>query len=182
VGRFFAWAVGLLLAREAYLALGPRRTRRRKLWVAAVERAQARGVPLVVIGAPGAGVVNRIIGLDYGCGNLCIDPGGCGACANQAIGRAEDVLPELAARSAVIYISCTLEYVDDPDLVMREARRIAGNDVFVATVEPMSLTAWFYPHAQHRVFEAPAGDGAPLRYKSLPWAGAKLRELPCDLT
>lgn len=158
------------LAGEAALALGPRRSRRRVAFAAAKERARLLNRPLVVVGAPGGGVVNRVVGRDYGCGDLCIDLQGCGDCPRAVTGRAEDIFPLIPSNSSVVFISCTLEYVDDPVGLMGELKRIAGDHVFVVAVEPISLTAWLYPGAKRRIFRAPHGDGAELVWKPLPWA------------
>jgi len=122
-----------------------------------------------VIGAPGGGVINRLVGQDYGCGDMAIDVQPT-RCPREMQMRAEDALPQLPNESAVIYISCTLEYVDDVHQVMAECRRIAGPNVFVADVEPWSLTAWLYPGAKRRIFRSPKGDNSPVVYKPLPWA------------
>ena len=161
--------VALSACVELAVSLGPRRWTRQRLWREARVRGLELDRPLVVIGAPGGGVINRIVGRDYGCGNLAIDIQPT-HCRREMQMRAEDALPQLPRDCAVIYISCTLEYVDDVELVMAECRRIAGPHIFVADVEPWSLTAWFYPGAKRRVFVSPKGDGAPLIYKPLPWA------------
>lgn len=161
--------VGVAALGELAVSLGPRRWTRQRLWKEAQMRAMTVGAPIVVIGAPGGGIINRLVGQDYGCGNLAIDIQPT-HCRREMQMRAEDALPQLPDLSAVIYISCTLEYVDDVDLVMAECRRIAGRNIFVADVEPWSLTAWIYPGAKRRIFVSPKGDGAPLVYKPLPWS------------
>jgi len=159
----------VLCAGELAVSLGPRRATRRRLWRDAQRRGLALGRPLVVIGAPGGGIINRLVGRDYGCGDLAIDIQPT-HCRREMQMRAEDALPELPADSAVIYISCTLEYVDDVHQVMGECRRVAGEHIFVADVEPWSLTAWIYPGARRRIFRSPKGDGGPVEFKPLPWA------------
>lgn len=169
-GRVAFWALAAIAARETYLALGPRRRRRREVFAAAQARARELGKPLVVVGAPAGGFVN-ILATDYGCGDLCVDLDGCVGCERAAAGRAEDVLPFIPDGSAVVFVSCTLEYVDDVDLVWRELRRIAGTDVFVVGVEPWSLTAFLFPGAQRRLLSVPEpGSSGSLRYRPLPWA------------
>lgn len=168
-GRLALWLVAGVAAREAYLALGPRRAARRRLFAAAQRRARERGVPLIVLGAPRGGLVN-VLAPDYGCGDTCIDLEGCEGCDRSVTGRAEDVLPLVPDGSAVVFVSCTLEYVDDVDLVWSELQRIAGSDLYVVRVEPWSLTAFFFPHAQRRILSVPApGTAGPLEYRPLPW-------------
>lgn len=159
---------GALLLWELYLALGPRRVRRRRTYEEALLRARELGKPLIVLGAPSNGAVNHALGPDYGCGDLCVDLLGCQGCRNTAEGPAEAVLPTLDTDSAVVFVSCTLEYVDDVDLVWDELLRVSGGELFVVTVEPVSLTAWFYPGAK-RVLPMNTSPSVPLRYKALPW-------------
>lgn len=168
--RILLWGAGFVAAREAWLALGPRRWRRREAFAAAQARARELGLPLLVLGAPRTGFVNVLMP-DYGCGDLCVDLEGCSGCERSITGRAEDVLPFLPDASAVVFVSCTLEYVDDVESVWRELRRIAGPEVYAVTVEPWTLTAWFFPGAQRRILAAPeAGSTGSLRYAPLPWA------------
>lgn len=167
--RGLALLAGAIALWELYLALGPRRVRRRQKYEQALLRAHETGKPLVVLGAPGTGAVNHTLGPDYGCGDLCIDLVGCEGCSSSASGPAELILPELGDDSAVVFVSCTLEYVDDVDRVWSELQRVSGGDLYLVTVEPASLTAWFYPGAR-RVIAAGATPGRPLRYKTLPWA------------
>ena len=54
----------------------------------------------------------------------------------------------LADNSAVIFVSCVLEYVSDVDAAMKELMRVSGGNLFVARVEPWTLTAYLYPGAQ----------------------------------
>lgn len=145
-----------------------RRAQRRRLWKAAQQRSVEIQRPLVVIGAPGGGAFSRVFGRDYDCGDLTIDIQPT-YCSREMQLRAEDALPQLSKDSCVVFISCTLEYVDDADAVIAECRRIAGPHIFVVDVEPWSLSAWLYPGAKRRVFRSPKGDGGPLVYRPMPW-------------
>lgn len=166
-GRILFWSAAAVLAREAYIALGPRRWRRQETFAQAQARARALSRPLIVVGAPGGGGVNQLL-IDYGCGQLCLDLEGCDGCEASLAGRLEDTLPLLPSASAVVFVSCTLEYVDDIELVWRELRRVSGGELFVVTVEPWTLTAFFWPGAQRRVLGDVNPAGA-LRYRPLPW-------------
>lgn len=150
-GNFALGALGS----ELFVSLVLRRARRRSLYAAALERAHATGKPLLVFGDPDEGIVDPLLGRSYGCGDVCTDLTGCPACPNGLAGRAEDVLPRLASDSHVVYASCVLEYVDDVEHVARELWRVSGGDLFVAHVEPHSLTARFYPGARRRILSAP---------------------------
>jgi hypothetical protein len=67
----------------------------------------------------------------------------------------------LANDSAVVFVSCVLEYVSDPEAALYELRRIAGSpeNLFLVFVEPWTLTAALYPGARWAggAVESPAG-------------------------
>lgn len=159
------FALGTLCG-ELVTSLVFRRARRRSLYAAALERAQATGKPLLVLGDPDGGIVDSTVGRSYGCGDVCTDLTGCPRCPRGLPGRAEDVLPRLAPGGHVVFASCVLEYVDDVDLVARELWRVSGGDLFVAHVEPASLAARLYPGARRRILSAPP-DGPRVVYAPL---------------
>lgn len=161
------WTALGLLTYEAYLVMVHRRQVRRDTFNLALQRAHQLGRPLYVLGDPRGRTLSRVLGPDYDCGDLCIDKRGCSACSTQIVGRPEDVLPTLDPNSAVIYAT-GLEYVDDLPAVFGEMSRISGSNIFVASVEPWSLTAWLNPRARRRVFEAPPEAGY-VRWRDLPW-------------
>lgn len=170
---FGVFAVPLRVARlasgtvgELARALGPRRHARQQAWARAQARAQATGKPLMVLGAPNNGVINYFLS-DYGCGDLCMDLQGCPECPTALEGRAEDLLQQLEDDSVVAFVSCVLEYVDDPVLVTSELRRVAGPDLFVVRVEPGSLTSTVYPGARWVFHAAPLGDGRPFIWEAV---------------
>lgn len=165
-------SAGLLVGREVYLALGPRRWNRRTLYTQAAERARALGKPLIVVGNPDGGLVTRLFGRDYGCGDLCLDVDGCPACDNYVAGSIEYVLPQLPNNAGVVYVSCTLEYVSRIRDMLFELDRISGGHLFIVTVEPTSIAAWLYPGAQQRFFTAPP-TSPYVHYKQLPWYGGQ---------
>lgn len=158
IGKLITGLVGA----ELGVSLVQRRLTRRRLWSEARARARETGKPLVVLGAPNNGIVGFFF-TDYGCGDLCVDLQGCPECRAALTGPAETVLEQIQTPS-VVFVSCTLEYVTDIEKVYAECLRIAGRDLFVATVEPWSITSWLYPGARWRVLSASEGDGAPLRY------------------
>lgn len=153
--------LGALAMREGYTAFVRRRRDRRDGFQEAQARAQALGVPLIVVGDPDSGFITKFFGRDYGCGDVCTDIVGCGACPQQIKGALEDVLPRLPKNSHVIYVSCTLEYVSDLPHCIRELERVAvERGLFVVRVDPTHFTTfWFYPGARWVLYEAPLGDG-----------------------
>lgn len=141
--------LGGALAVETGLAFRRFETRRR-VYQAAARRGAELGRPLVVIGDPDAGAHTRLVRA-YGCGDLCIDLHGCPQCrVMQAADLTQGPVPGVADDSAVVYVSCVLEYVTDPAAALRELIRMAGapENLFLVFVEPLSLTAALYPGAR----------------------------------
>ena len=157
-----------LCGAEAALSFGPRRWERQRVYENAHQRAMETGKPLVIVGAPRAGFVTRLLPT-YGCGDLCIDLAGCPTCPEQIQADVGTALQAYADDSAVVCVICTLEYVDEIDTAKSELYRVAGPDLFVSRVEPWSLTAFVYPGAKHRLLSAPQGTGEALLSKPLPW-------------
>ncbi len=56
----------------------------------------------------------------------------------------------VADDSAVVFVSCVLEYVNDPAAAVHEFRRMAGSpeNLFDVAVQPWTLTAALYPGAR----------------------------------
>jgi hypothetical protein len=121
--------------------------RRKRIYALAKTKSQLVKKPLLVIGDPNNGSTNYLIGSSYGCGDVCLDLTGCPECPNGVKQKIEAYLPELENNSYVIFISCVLEYVDTQnlDFIHRELMRVSGGDLFIVSVEPLSLTAILYP-------------------------------------
>jgi hypothetical protein len=123
---------------------------RRRVFDAAARRASLLQRTLIVVGDPDAGAHTRIVRA-YGCGDLCVDINGCPMCQ---VTRAADItkgpVAGLADDSAVVFVSCVLEYVSDPVAALRELQRIVGSpeNLFLVFVEPWTLTASLYPGAR----------------------------------
>ena len=141
--------LGGLAVTEGVLAL-QRWQERRKLYDQAAHRAAALHRPLVVIGDPDAGVHTRLFRA-YGCGDLCVDIRGCPLCqVVQVADLAAGPVPGVADDTAVVFVSCVLEYIGDAAAAVRELRRMAGSpeNLFAVSVQPWTLTASLYPGAR----------------------------------
>ena len=127
---------------------------------AATERATALGRRLVVIGDPDAGLHTRLFRA-YGCGDVCVDQNGCPKCPVTVVADiTKGPIQEIADDSAIVFVSCVLEYVVDLQAALAEVARMAGSstNVFIVTVQPWTLTARLYPGARWRGSTAPAGE------------------------
>lgn len=123
---------------------------RRVSFAAAARRAVELDRPLVVIGDPDAGAHTSMIRA-YGCGDLCVDLRGCPRCAHHRIADiTRGPIPGIADDSAVVFVSCVLEYVSDVEAARDEILRIAGEpaNAFLVTVQPWTFTAALYPGAR----------------------------------
>ena len=124
--------------------------RRRQAFEAAARRAAETGRPLIVVGDPDAGAHTRLMRA-YECGDLCIDLQGCPRCqVMKAADLTKGPIEGVADDSAVVFVSCVLEYVTDLEAALRELVRIAGSreNLFLVLVEPWTLTATLYPGAR----------------------------------
>jgi hypothetical protein len=101
----------------------------------------------MVIGDPDNGSTNYLVGRSYGYGDVCVDLTGCPGSTNGVKQKIEEYLPTLSDDSHVIFISCVLEYVDNDkiDFIISEIKRVSGGDYFVVSVDPLSISAIFYP-------------------------------------
>ena len=131
----------------------------------AVDRAGALGRPLVVIGNPDGGMHTRLMRA-YGCGDVCVDMNGCPKCPVTIVADiTKGPLPGVADDSAVVFVSCVLEYVIDLQAALAEIARMAGKpeNVFLVTVQPWTLTARLYPGAHWRGDASEAQGGHTVR-------------------
>jgi len=119
----------------------------------AMERAVATNRRLVVIGDPDAGFHTRFMRA-YGCGDVCVDLNGCPKCPVTVVADlTAGPIPGVDDDSAVVFLSCVLEYVPDIEAALAEVSRIAGSpeNAFIVTVQPWTLTARLYPGAHWRL-------------------------------
>ena len=98
-----------------------RRHQRTYQYRRAAARARELNRPLVVVGAPDAAITGG-----YGCGDITIDIAG-SACP---VPRRWDITRSipLDADSAVVFVSCVLEYVKDYPAALAELKRVAGRE------------------------------------------------------
>jgi hypothetical protein len=162
--------LGLLAVSEVAAALLRQRDRR-TTFSAAQARARELGRPLVVVGDPHAGAWTSMMPA-YGCGDTCVDINGCPGCqTSHTVDLAAAQVPQ-AADSAVVYSSCVLEYVPDPQRAWAELLRLAGapENVFLVTVQSWTATSSFYPGARWIVRRE--GVGTPTFEAVTPARGA----------
>lgn len=123
------------------MATWKRWEQRRTLFVTADEHARKAGRRLIVVLPPAESQLTRAMNL-YEYGTRYAD-----VFRRAGVGIRAHVLarglPEVVADSAIVYVACALEYVDDLQRTMAEILRIAGNveNIYIVTVQPWTLTA-----------------------------------------
>ena len=124
---------------------------RKKRFAQAQARAAELSRPLLVVGDPDSGFITRKWRA-YSCGDLCVDLSGCPACPMSMSIDITQGVPGVPDNSAVVFVSCVLEYTDDPNAALKHLMRIAGaaENLFVVTVDPLTLTSFLYPGARWR--------------------------------
>lgn len=115
-----------------------RRMRRANAYALALAEARAVGLPLVVIGAPDRGAT-----AGYPCGDITVDLGA-SSCPNSIVADVTTGIP-LPDSSAVVFVSCVLEYVRDLRAAVAEIERVSGGRTYVVGVEPWTIAGWLYP-------------------------------------
>lgn len=114
------------------------------MYAEAQAQATALGRPLVVVGAPDAGIT-----AGYGCGDVTIDISP-SSCPNSLQADVTQPLP-FADDSVVVVVMCVLEYVSDADAAFAELNRISGGQLYVVRVEPWTLASVLYPGAKRTI-------------------------------
>lgn len=138
-----------------------RNLERKRLYDAALATARAKGLPLVVIGAPDRGATEG-----PGCGDMVIDIGP-SKCPNFLQADICKRLP-LDDNCCVVFVSCVLEYVDDYAAALTELTRISGGRLFISRVEPWTATAYLYPGAKRTIPSLGLTDGSSEAPPALP--------------
>jgi hypothetical protein len=171
--RILFWGTVIVAVRETYLAFGPRRTHRRTVYEDAKQRAAELGRPLIVLGDPDASVLNHFLGRSWQCGDICIDPKGCGGCIGGEEVQADPIqyLSTLGDNSAVIFDGgSTITTVENGVALAEQMQRVAGPNVFISADGPWTLTAFLAPKRKRRILEEPQVQTAPsIVFKPVLW-------------
>lgn len=138
------WIVLILLFYEFSAVYIGRPIRRRRVFDLASKKSKQTGKQLLVIGDPYADNYS-LSKSDYGCGDICLDING----STCPISRKHDInqgLGQFGDNQFVVFVSCTLEYVDDLGKTYNELKRISGNDLFIVNMEPYTIKTLFFPN------------------------------------
>jgi len=162
------WSALLLLTYETYMVVVDRRQKRRDVYNAALNAKAKTQKPMLVIGDPDGSFINRIMGRDFDCEDLCIDPKGCPKCPNVLVQDPHVALESLGDNSHVVFVNTgAFERTQFPDAFLAQLKRVGGSDVFIAHRQPWSLSA-FSPFMRRRVYTAPP-TSPYVEWHKLPW-------------
>lgn len=149
--RVVSFAVICIVLYELLSVYVFRAFRRRQIFNLATQKAIELGLPLVVIGDPATDNYS-LSRYDYGCGDLCVDIAGCPKCHNSITHDINKPFNNISDNSCVVFISCTLEYVNNIGAVVAELNRISGNNLYVVNIEPFTIKSLFFTNTGYTQF------------------------------
>lgn len=79
----------------------------------ALNRAKKLNKKLLVIGDPEAGIINKIFGRVYHCGDLCLDLNGCHCKNTIKFDLNNNIESILNLKDYIVFESCVFEFVED---------------------------------------------------------------------
>jgi hypothetical protein len=79
----------------------------------ALNRAKKLNKKLLVIGDPEAGIINKIFGRVYHCGDLCLDLNGCHCKNTIKFDLNNNIESILNIKDYIVFESCVFEFVED---------------------------------------------------------------------
>jgi hypothetical protein len=118
----------------------------RKYYVLSVEKSKSTKKPLLIIGCPNAGIINKII-KTYSHGDICLDIDGCEKCLKYDINSKE--LVNFGDNQFVIFESATFSFSKNIIGLLKEINRTSGGD-FYSSGSDLSL---FFRSIGRRIYE-----------------------------
>lgn len=154
------------LAYESFMLFIWQRQHKRDAFNLALQKQAATKKPLAVVGDPGGDVVSRLLGNDYDCADLCIDPKGCASCAHVMAEPVDSALSKLGSGSHIVFVAPgILERVPDARATLEALQRVSGGDLFIAHKNPWTLLSLF---GKRRILSAPPTTDFT-EWRDLPW-------------
>ena len=107
-------------------------------------RANILNKKLLVIGDPEAGIINKIFGRVYHCGNLCLDLNGCN-CKNSIkfdLNNIDKIDKIINLDEYVVFESCVFEFTNDSEKIINyiknktELYQVRINPSFIFNLKP----------------------------------------------
>lgn len=148
---------------------------RKGMYGRALVRSRDVSKPLVVVGAPTAGLVRGKLA-QYKCGDMpCVDVRGCNACGARPRDLTKSGAIPVRDGGAVVLVQHVLEHIEigpegDPDVYIRaawdEITRAAGNsaDVFVSRLQEWATFTRAFGGANWIIDSAPPNKDGQLKY------------------
>lgn len=120
-------------------------------------RANKLNKKLLVIGDPDAGIINKIFGRVYHCGNMCLDLNGC-KCKNTIKFDLNNINMlsnnNINLKDYVVFESCVFEFTKEPNKIIKhitnntELYQVRINPSFIFNLKPFfeMRRKFFYKH------------------------------------
>ena len=121
-------------------------SQRRDYYNRALRKSRETKKPLLVIGDPTKGMSCKWLGVVYGTGDICIDLEPSLGSSNVLKAEAIEFLSNMKSNSAIIYVSCVLEYVPKIDTLIKEIERVAGDckNIYLVHTKFYSPVSYLY--------------------------------------
>jgi len=120
--------------------------KRRRCFKQAQKRSKETGKKLIVVGDPYNGVGSIYTGIDYTCGDICVDITGCPKCSNGIKSDLESYLKSIDLNEYIIFISCTIEYIPNISVILEYLNKVPKDNLFIVNVQWYNLVCYYYPN------------------------------------
>jgi hypothetical protein len=156
---------------ELYLAGVVQRQKTRDVFNLALQQKTATGRPLIVVGDPDGYALSRVLGRDYDCADVCIDPRGCAKCGNEKVTYLIAGLAQVPGNSAVVFVAPgVLEREQEPEAALAAIQHAAGaGSVFIAPAPVWSIFSLF----RRRVITAAPPGAGYTEWRDMFWVPGK---------
>jgi hypothetical protein len=116
-----------------------RYTRAKKIYNLACKKAFELGLPLLIFTNPNHGIINYYYENPNACDVLCQNKHGCKKCKESFDGPIIDIIPKLKNNSVVIFLSFTMEFVENDQIeyLLNELNKVSKN-IFMVNIEKAS--------------------------------------------
>lgn len=143
--EIFKYILIIIVIYEAIVTIELKLKRRAEFKKASI-RSKEIGKKLIVVGDPYNGIASKYTGVDYTCGDICVDITGCPGCSNGVKSDLESYLKSIDLNEYIIFISCTIEYIPDISVILEYLNKVPKDNLFIVNVQWYNLVCYYYPN------------------------------------
>lgn len=175
---FIGSIVALLVFHQTIMSLYIYPARKYHLFKAASDKAISTGKPLLIVGDPYSGTVDKMYGATYSCGDICLDLTGCPKCENglsvnldtlyDEKDNSDSVISKLRAEGPyVIFVSHTLDYVRNLHGAYHALTYLtsSSSDIYIFHGEESWSSLVPYTYVQNQIIEMAPPNSDCIRYR-----------------